>query len=472
MASVYHRTSTSNLINAIYTEGYRPGSGDMYGKGFYSTYDLKSQENPHMVDVYGNIVIKFAVPIENFFIFDFEEFIKAPIYRDLKKRSTEATFIDDQIKYYEIKEKQILEYPYDTRFSSKLAFYYYKYSNLIQKVKGIIFTGKHDGKVLICYQTNLIMPVSFRIEGEKDFQKVEKNKEYLRQILLRKTGAINREDELPKWLNKANISNEEISVNSLGEVTWEDGFWEDGFWEDGVWNDGIWNNGTWKDGTWENGLWKDGTWKDGTWKDGTWGGGIWENGVWINGSWKSGEWLNGTWDDGEWENGTWERGTWEDGFWEDGIWNGGTWERGTWYDGIWYAGIWENGVWINGSWKKGSWYEGIWKGGKWENGTWENGIWENGTWEKGDWGKGLWKEGTWKEGYWYAGIWKNGIWKEGTWYSGTWENGVWENGDWNKGIWENGTWFSGRIKNPLTGQYKFSKVSPNECEWSASYKKA
>ncbi len=83
MAVVYHRTSASDLINKVYTSGFKPGNGSMYGKGFYSTYELASQEKPNMADTYGSVVIKFVVPIEHFLIFDPEIYMKSPLYRKL-----------------------------------------------------------------------------------------------------------------------------------------------------------------------------------------------------------------------------------------------------------------------------------------------------------------------------------------------------------------------------------------------------
>ena len=53
---------------------------DVYGRGFYSTYDIESQEQEGMKDRYGNLIIKFAVPITNFLIGDKEEYVKSPMY--------------------------------------------------------------------------------------------------------------------------------------------------------------------------------------------------------------------------------------------------------------------------------------------------------------------------------------------------------------------------------------------------------
>lgn len=107
----------------------------------------------------------------------------------------------------------------------------------------------------------------------------------------------------------------------------------------------------------------------------------------------------------------------------------------------------------------------VWKGGVWKGGTWNGGQWEDGTWEKGHWKSGVWEGGLWK-----TGLWEDGIWEDGLWESGTWEDGFWARGTWKKGTWENGDWITGKILSKKTGDYKTSKVSPNKCKWSYSYR--
>jgi len=72
-AVCYHRTQTKNLISIIKDVGFAPGKGGgaMYGAGFYFTYDLESQMNPHM-EGFGPYIIKAKVPLKGFLIFDKE----------------------------------------------------------------------------------------------------------------------------------------------------------------------------------------------------------------------------------------------------------------------------------------------------------------------------------------------------------------------------------------------------------------
>jgi hypothetical protein len=181
-AIVYHRTKIPDLINKVYTSGFKIGTGDMYGKGFYSTYDLKSQSNEEMTHIYGDVIVRFQVSVNNFFFFDYSEFIKAPIFKKLK--STEKTFIEDQIKYYNITyNKSYIDKIIDKKFSSTLALNLYNYSNMSRIVDGIVFTGSRDGRVLVCYTPKLIIPLSYSLDDGKTFEKVSpKNMEYIKNV--------------------------------------------------------------------------------------------------------------------------------------------------------------------------------------------------------------------------------------------------------------------------------------------------
>jgi len=372
-ATVFHRTNVRDLINHVYTSGFKPGSGDMYGKGFYSTYSLESQLRDNMANTYGNIIVKFQVNIDNFLIFDYDEFIKSPLGRKLKYNN--ENFIFKQLDYFKLNyNKEKLENKIkESSYSSDIALNCYRYiSDLNKKVDGLIFTGRRDGNVLVCYRPKqLILPMSYSDNDGETWTKTEPNLDYLKNIFK------NRRDELVisgieelrdnltleivkekfPWLLDVIIEDAIIGQDSEGKL---------------VWYDGTWENGTWKDGTWEYGTWLKGTWEDGTWKKGTW----W-NGTWLKGTWKMGVWEDGTWKDGTWERGIWWEGIWENGTWKDGTWKyGGVWKKGTWENGTWWNGTWEDGHWI-----KGIWENGTWKGGTWYNGTWKGGTWENGTWK-------------------------------------------------------------------------------------------
>ncbi len=183
MATVFHRTSVSDLVNKIFDSGFKPGSGDMYGKGFYSTYELKSQLRSNMEETYGPIIVKFSCPISTFFVFDYEEFIKSPNFKKLGKPSS-VDFLKAQFEFFKMDySKFSFEKTYDSKFTSEIALWCYKNIENFQRLcEGIIFTGSRDGKVLVSYNTKLIYPLSYSFDDGETWEKVEKNLDYLKKV--------------------------------------------------------------------------------------------------------------------------------------------------------------------------------------------------------------------------------------------------------------------------------------------------
>jgi len=73
----YHRTAKDmdaetikGTIKTIIKNGFKPGQGDMYGRGLYSTLNLESQFDGYMTG-YGNAIIEYFVPKKGFIIFDY-----------------------------------------------------------------------------------------------------------------------------------------------------------------------------------------------------------------------------------------------------------------------------------------------------------------------------------------------------------------------------------------------------------------
>lgn len=84
---VYHRTGSdingddvnalTDRVQSIIKNGFRSGSGAMYGRGFYSTGDFESQfgmrgqKYGNMAGNYGMAIIKYQVPTKGLFVFDY-----------------------------------------------------------------------------------------------------------------------------------------------------------------------------------------------------------------------------------------------------------------------------------------------------------------------------------------------------------------------------------------------------------------
>ena len=284
MATVYHRTRYEDLVNAVYTEGFKPGDGDFYGKAFYATYTLASQEEKKMKR-YGDTVVKFAVPLNNFFFFDWSEYRKTQLAKELE--SSPISFIKDQVKHYG------LSYPADKdewaefnsirfRTSSKMAMRFCEYSNIQRKVNGLVLIGENDGMVLVCYKTSIIIPLAQKKDGESTFTKVEKNKEHFK-----KATAAKYTDEKKKvhkynefaWVVNAPKKDAKYKIGRAKEFRDPVLIWKSGTWAGGNWKNGIFEGGVFLTGKWEYGIFRGGTWKMGRWEGGKWEGGVWEKGL-------------------------------------------------------------------------------------------------------------------------------------------------------------------------------------------------
>ena len=74
---VFHRTAKNmdpddikKNISSIVKSGFKPGDGDLHGRGMYTTLNLESQFDAYMQG-YGNAIIEYFVPKKGFIIFDY-----------------------------------------------------------------------------------------------------------------------------------------------------------------------------------------------------------------------------------------------------------------------------------------------------------------------------------------------------------------------------------------------------------------
>ena len=183
MATVFHRTKISDLVNKVFDSGFKPGNGVMYGEGFYSTYELESQLDSNMEKIYGPIIVKFACPIQTFFIFDYEEFKKSPNFKKLNGPSKNE-FLKAQFEFFKM---DYANFDFSKKTSGSLtsetALWCTKnIPNFKKLCEGIIFTGSRDGKVLVSYNTKLIYPLSYTLNDGETWEKVEKNLDYLKKV--------------------------------------------------------------------------------------------------------------------------------------------------------------------------------------------------------------------------------------------------------------------------------------------------
>jgi hypothetical protein len=163
---VYHRTKLTKENYKLLNNGFVPGDGQMYGRGLYSTYELKDQFNSNM-EGYGSTIIKFQVTdTSKILILDESEQLKVFGKRigllDQIKKILKGGFnafykvnkvpVQESIKLLEDKNK----------LTSEAAYYL---STNVRKFQllfdGLVFTGRNDGRVLVLFETTLASPLQY-----------------------------------------------------------------------------------------------------------------------------------------------------------------------------------------------------------------------------------------------------------------------------------------------------------------------
>lgn len=157
LAIVYHGSKASPKDFSSYVNDNNfvagAGAGGMYGAGLYTVYDKDLSSNTFN-GKYGQRVYKIKQNLNGFIIFDLEVCRKVygeslSPYEQMKRigLETEANRI---IKTSEDIKALMMQKPDpDTYFTSKRA---HRVSRLLnQHVKGIIFTGRNDGKVVAIF---------------------------------------------------------------------------------------------------------------------------------------------------------------------------------------------------------------------------------------------------------------------------------------------------------------------------------
>ena len=182
-AIVYHRTRIDDLANKLYTNGWQLGIGDKHGVGFYATYDLESQVKDGMANKYGDIIAKFSCPTTDFFFFDWPEFKKTALCKKLK--CTEDDFIFKQLDHFDLQYdiNKIYELISSTTdgYTGGIALHFVKYIRQFQgHVRGIIFTNKMDGKVLVSYDIKRMIPIGYSTDYGKSWIRYDISSEYVR----------------------------------------------------------------------------------------------------------------------------------------------------------------------------------------------------------------------------------------------------------------------------------------------------
>jgi len=185
---VYHRTKDSK-VELIGRDGYRAGGGDVWGPGIYTVYDLISttKKNPYnegttTKDTYGPVIIENEVQsMKNFLIFNYD--VAKRVYKkeyrlqdQLKKILPEKTFIKYKREINsadEICERLLKANPIN-RYTADAWRILYQIPEIVHFLRGVVFCGEHDGKVLISYDRENILPVRYSLDDGKNWKKIKK----------------------------------------------------------------------------------------------------------------------------------------------------------------------------------------------------------------------------------------------------------------------------------------------------------
>ena len=175
-AFVYHGTELDGyqMEDILSHDEFEPGkgSGDMYGRGLYTVYE-KNPNSRTFDGTYGRCVVKLKVNLHGFIIFDKE--ICQKVYgkvmtpaeqldmlglHDIAQRAKDALWIKNHDPILQIlNDMQTKDDPTGIFTSGEADTLSYILS---KHVKGIVFTGRQDGKVVVIYDPSIVVPVSWR----------------------------------------------------------------------------------------------------------------------------------------------------------------------------------------------------------------------------------------------------------------------------------------------------------------------
>jgi hypothetical protein len=149
-------------------EEFMPGSGAgaAYGKGLYAVYDLEGTQTAD--GSYGQYIYKLAVNFDGFISFDPEATLKT--YGAALTPAEQAKMLGLGWKF--VKKLEQIHPKRPEKFTSDEANAASKF--LAGAAKGIIFTGRNDGKVAVIYDASVVTPTSYKRAGDGSWTRIEK----------------------------------------------------------------------------------------------------------------------------------------------------------------------------------------------------------------------------------------------------------------------------------------------------------
>ena len=185
--TVVHRTEDENL-SLIGRDGFRSGGGNAWGDGIYTCYDLISttKKNPYnngneRVNTYGPTIIENEVlSLKDFIIFDYDV-AKQYYGKDYSIKTQIKNIVPNEV--YESRLPQIEEahniclahrdLPLKNLYTTDAVRIIYLINEIMDHVRGIVFTGAFDGKVLISYDRENLVPINYSNNDGKTWNKIK-----------------------------------------------------------------------------------------------------------------------------------------------------------------------------------------------------------------------------------------------------------------------------------------------------------
>jgi hypothetical protein len=173
-ATVYHGTKANpqELIQSILNDEFRPGEGEgsLYGKGIYTVHELNN--TPTERGRYGNHVLKLKVKLDDYIIFDRDVVTRVYGKPLLPQEQALRAGLDDTVveKLGKAGFNQLFD---PEKFSSDTAERASKF--LAGKCKGIVYSGRNDGRCVLVYDPATVVPMAWKPIGAKTWNPVERS---------------------------------------------------------------------------------------------------------------------------------------------------------------------------------------------------------------------------------------------------------------------------------------------------------
>lgn len=148
------------------------GKGSMYGKGLYTVYDLAGTQTEK--GFYGNYIYKLAINLHGYLCFDRDVAVKVygrplTVVEQMELLGFDKGLIKSAREIFDKTRP-------DDRFERFTASYAHPISQIVRGlVKGLVFTGSHDGKVAVIYDASTVTPVAYRTVRSKRWKRVEQD---------------------------------------------------------------------------------------------------------------------------------------------------------------------------------------------------------------------------------------------------------------------------------------------------------